>query len=206
MIHRCASCPPQSMAEDYLLQQLKSEGEELQDPASDTEIEEEAIEFQQWTTVDRSELVRQSLPVTEFIALLLEKLNNLTAHSYIAKSQAKYLKKCKNDLRENEAIILGDFAENYKLVIQDEVQGYHWNQQSCTLHPIVIYHRQGTELKEHSLCFISDDHIHDTPFVYKVMTKSLEFIKEKICKDPAKVSYFSDGCAGQYKNCKNFIN
>eukprot|EP00112_Aurelia_sp_Birch-Aquarium-sp1_P018720 Seg4505.3 transcript_id=Seg4505.3/GoldUCD/mRNA.D3Y31 product="hypothetical protein" protein_id=Seg4505.3/GoldUCD/D3Y31 len=103
MIHRCANCPLEARVEVYLLQQLKSEGEELQDVASNTtEIEEERVEFQQWTTVDRSELVRQSLPVTEFVALVVEKLDNLTAHSYIAKSQAKYLKKCKNDLKENE--------------------------------------------------------------------------------------------------------
>eukprot|EP00112_Aurelia_sp_Birch-Aquarium-sp1_P026291 Seg924.10 transcript_id=Seg924.10/GoldUCD/mRNA.D3Y31 product="hypothetical protein" protein_id=Seg924.10/GoldUCD/D3Y31 len=114
MIHCCANCPPEARVEDYLLQQLKSEGGELQDAASDTmEIEEERIEFQQWMTVDRSVLVRQSLPVTEFV----EKLSNLTAHSHIAKSQAKYLKKCKNNLKENEAIIMCDFA----FVIQDEV-------------------------------------------------------------------------------------
>jgi hypothetical protein len=60
---------------------------------------------------------------------LVQKLNTLTAHSYIAKVQAKYLKKCKEELKEIEVIVLGDFAENYKFVIQDEIQGFHWNKQ-----------------------------------------------------------------------------
>ena len=35
-------------------------------------------------------------------------------------------------------IIMGDFAENYKFMVQDEVQGFHWNNLQCTLHPVVI--------------------------------------------------------------------
>ena len=34
---------------------------------------------------------------------------------------------CKENLEENEIIILGGFAENYSFVVQDEVQGFHWN-------------------------------------------------------------------------------
>ncbi len=58
---------------------------------------------------------------------MVQKLSILTAHSYIAKVQAKYLKKCKEELKEIEAIVLGDFSENYKFVIQDEIQGFYWN-------------------------------------------------------------------------------
>ena len=38
------------------------------------------------------------------------------------------------------------------------------------------------------------------------MKRSADFIKEEICPEVSKVHYFSDGCAGQYNNCKNFIN
>ena len=37
--------------------------------------------------------------------------------------------------------------------------------------------------------------------------KLVEFLTEKIeGKTPKKIIYFSDGCAAQYKNCKNFLN
>ena len=26
-------------------------------------------------------------------------------------------------------------------VVQDEVQGYHWNKEQCTLHPVILYYK-----------------------------------------------------------------
>ena len=59
--------------------------------------------------------------------------------SFIAKCQSNYLRECKENWEENEVIILGDFAKNYCFVVQDEVQGFHWNNLQCTLHPVVVY-------------------------------------------------------------------
>ena len=101
---------------------------------------------------------------------------------------------------------MGDFAENYQFVIQDEIQGFHWNKQSCTLHPIVLYYMKDNKLMEKSLCFISDDLNHDTCFVYEVIKQTVHYIKDEIFTTLSMVHYFSDGCAGQYKNYKNFIN
>ena len=199
MIHRCPNCPPDTQdLENYLFEQLQPEIDDEDDPCT--------IQFQQWTNVDRSEMVQQIMAVEDFISLLVEKLNTLTAHSYIAKAQAKYLKKCKEELKENEVIVLGDFAENYQFVVQDEIQGFHWNKQSATLHPIVLYYMKDNKLMEKSLCYISDDLNHDTCFVYEVIKQTVQYIKAEIFATPSMMRYFSDGCAGQYKNYKNFIN
>ena len=32
-------------------------------------------------------------------------------------------------------MIMLDFTENYSFVVQDEVQGFHWNNTHATLHP-----------------------------------------------------------------------
>ena len=201
MVHRCQNCPGSVVLTDFLLQQLINEGDDYEDNENG-----EMIQFQQWTTVDRFQLVQQSLPVKEFVDVLVDKINDLTGHSYIAKAQAQYFKRCKEELADDSVIILVDFAENYKFIIQDEVQSYHWNQQSCTLHPVVLYFKADGILKSSSLCFISDDLNHDTSFVYKVMCLTMGYIKENIMANVRKASYFSDGCTGQYKNCKNFIN
>ena len=198
MVHRCPNCPETAVLTDYLLEQL------LQEEEDDENADE--IRFQQWTTVDRSELLQQALPVKEFVEVLVDKMNDLTAHSYIARAQAQYLKQCKEELADDSVIILGDFAENFKFIIQDEVQSYHWNQQSCTLHPVVVYFKKHGILASSSLCFISDDLNHDTSFVHKIMGLTMQYIKENIIANVKKAHYFSDGCAGQYKNCKNFIN
>ena len=103
-------------------------------------------------------------------------------------------------------IVLGDFAENYQFLVQDEIQSYHWSKEYCTLHPLVVYFIDGDgNIQHNSLCFISDDNNHDTNFVYKIQTILVDYLKENL-PIVDKIFYFSDGCAERYKNCKNFIN
>ena len=86
------------------------------------------------------------------------------------------------------------------------MQGFHWNQQSCTLHPVAVYYKSRGKTIQQSVCFISDDCCHDTAFVYKVVKDTISFTKKNLVCNLEHVLYFSDGCAAQYKNCKNFLN
>ena len=52
------------------------------------------------------------------------------------------------------ALVLGDFAENYTFVVQDEIQSFHWSKQYCTLHPVVVYYKENGKLAQKSFCFI----------------------------------------------------
>ena len=105
-------------------------------------------------------------------------------------------------------IILGDFAEKFSFLAQDEIQGYHWNNHQCSLHPIVLYYCKENEsdLVSTSICFISDDLKHDVNFVHKVMKDTIKYIRDNIPEALSKVHYFPDGCASQYKNSNNFFN
>ena len=103
-------------------------------------------------------------------------------------------------------LILLDFAENYHYVVQDEVQGRHWNKEQCTLHPVVLYYKD-----DNSKCSAP-------PCVSCLMMWNMKLVLSLNCNDrPASTSkkalpnvtlleYFSDGCAGQYKNFKTFLN
>ena len=53
---------------------------------------------------------------------------------------------------------------------------------------------------------MSDDLTHDVSFVYKVMEVTVEFIKTRLIPNIKTIHYFSDRCAGQYKNWKHFYN
>ena len=86
------------------------------------------------------------------------------------------------------------------------MQGYHWSKKFCPLHPIVIYCKSGTELIEKPFCVISEDIDQDVSFVYKVLEATITYLKTELALDMQHIQYFSDGCAGQYKNCKHFIN
>ena len=76
------------------------------------------------------------------------------------------------------------------------------------MHPVVLYYYKEDEpdLVSTSICFISDDLKHDANFVYKVMKDAIKYIRDNITEALPKVHYFPDGCAGQYKNCKNSLN
>ena len=146
------------------------------------------------------------LPQNEFINLLVEKVDNNTTHCFIAKFQASSLKQLKNTIGADEVIVLGDFADNYFFLVQDEIQGYHWNKSQCSLHPVVVYIRSSDNRVESSLCILSEDLNHDVTFVYKVIKETVVFIKKELNPSVKTIHYFSDGCVALNKNCKNFVS
>ena len=90
--------------------------------------------------------------------------------------------------------------------MQEEVQRFHWNKDQCTLHPVVVYVRDIDEsLKVISFCFLSEDLNHDPGFVYAVQQLLTSYMKKNF-PSIKRFEYFSDGCSGQYKNYKNFLN
>ena len=56
-----------------------------------------------------------------------------------------------------------------------------------------------------SFCFISDDTENEVPTLYLMQQFFTDYLKVKY-SHIQKLIYFSDGCAWQYKNKKNFYN
>ncbi|GBM22116.1 hypothetical protein AVEN_51848-1 [Araneus ventricosus] len=79
--------------------------------------EEDIVEYNQWVSTDRTEMIRCSTSVGELIEKLVEKLNKLIPHSYIAKSQSSFFKNLKGTASSNTAVVLMDFSENYAFTI-----------------------------------------------------------------------------------------
>ena len=90
-------------------------------------------------------------------------------------------------------------THSYITKIQDKIQSFHWNKTQATLHSTVVYYKVNNVLKFDS-SFISDDLLHDVDVVHHVMKLTIEDIKSNISQEIETVHYFSDGCAGQYKN------
>ena len=112
----------------------------------------------------------------EYKEHLIDRINNLTQHSYLAKAQARYVKSKKESLGANKAMVLGNFAENYQYLIQDEIQSFRRSKEYCTLYPLVIYYKGADgDLQHYSLCFISDDNLHGISFAHKIQTLLVEF-------------------------------
>lgn len=173
------------------------------------------IEFKKWTTTDRATLETKIQSVDEFLGEFLGVLPTVLLHDFIAKQQSQFLQSTKSQLEPGEFLVVGDFAENYSFVLQDAAQSFHWNNLQATLHPFVCYYTDDTaqndeaaqrkKISHVSFVVISECNTHDTVAVHLFQKVLIEFLTKKIEK-PKKVIYFSDGCAAQYKNRKNFIN
>jgi hypothetical protein len=135
----------------------------------DCEYDETPVHAVQWTATDRCEVNDLLMSVTDFITLISSKIESYIPHNYVSKAQSKYLTHRKETMAENEAIILMDFSENSPFKVQNSAQGYHWNKDACALHPVVVYYRKNSVLVHRSLCFLSDDMLHDVAFVYQVL-------------------------------------
>lgn len=68
-----------------------------------------------------------------------------------------------------------------------------------------MYYKKRGVIVHKSLCVISDVHSHDTLAVYIILQKLIPILKTLIPR-LAKIHYFSDGAASQYKNKTMFLN
>jgi hypothetical protein len=46
-----------------------------------------------------------------------------------------FLKELKCNLQSGEFVVLCDFTENDSFLLQDEAQGFHWDNAQATIHP-----------------------------------------------------------------------
>ena len=175
-----------------------------------TEMDVDNITFKQWESTDRTELVTHNSTATEFVDMLIEKLQVLKVHQFINNQQTKYFYQVKENLPAGKVLVVGDFSENYSFVYQDAVQGVHWGKTSCTLHPWICYFTgDDGKVNTFSMLFISDCLTHETVAVYSFQKKLVMLLKEKLGQANiilSEIQYFSDGCSKQYKNKKNFLN
>lgn len=193
MTNACDQCPGQQALIDLI---KDSEEEELM---------LENIEFKQWVTVDRSEMVTMVKPRDEFVETFVQGLYNLKFHHYVSKVQGRVLKEKKENLLDTECIVLADFSENYTFIVQDEIQGYHWVNDQATVHPFVVYLKEQDKIRSHCLFVLSDYREHSTAVVHAFLTEVINHIKT-LNPNLKKIIYFSDGSGSQYKNKKNFTN
>lgn len=189
----CAQCPGESEIRNIL---EKAFEDNLVDK----------ITFRQWISVDRCNLETIEKSSAEFIDLLCEKLQVLVQHDFIAKQQVLFMNQLKENLKVSEFLVTLDFSENYSMVVQDEAQSYHWAGGHATVHPFVIYYKKNAKVAHTNFVIISDCLEHNTVAVYTFQKKLIEFLTTKFETVPKKLYYFSDGCAAQYKNKKNFSN
>lgn len=184
---RCKKCPGLSVLQSLIENSFEESG-----------ITE--VKYKQWKNTDRCNLESVIDIVQDFIKKFLEKIKILIPHDFINHQQSIFIKNCKEQLKEGEFLVQCDFAENYAFIIQNSVQGFHWNNNQATIHPFVIYYRDDENILQHlSFVNISDCNEHNSISVYLFISKMIAFLKTKF-QIINKISYLSDGAGAQYKN------
>ncbi len=187
----CDSCPKIDNLFQYILQCLQTV---------------ETVSYKQWTQVDRCTMNIITKSAWEFTETFCDNISKLLPHHFIAEQQSNYLKYCKEHLNSGECIIICDFSENYSFVVQDAVQGFHWSNSQCTIHPFAIYYKDvNNELQFISIIAISESLKHNHVSVRLFWERAINYAKQKI-SNLSKIIHFSDGSGGQYKNRMTFFN
>ena len=197
MLGKCSKCPGEGGVLSFL--------EAIEDEFHTEMNMGDVISYKQWVSTDRCSLADQIDQREVFMTKLSQCIVKLTRHHIVSKSQSRSFSDMKKNVREREAVVVGDFSENYSFVIQDAIQGWHWDASQATVHPFVAYFREGGEVVHQSFCYISDGLKHNAAMVHCFLQDLVPALKVRI-PNLEKIHYFSDGCAAQYKNRFNFIN
>lgn len=140
-----------------------------------------------------------------FVESFFDAIPDVRNHDYIAKSQADFFKKTRDELKEGEVLVVADFSENYSFVCQNSVQAVHYNNTQATIHPFAAYVKRDGDIVPLNCVVISDTLEHNTTTFHAFLRRFIKFVKNAV-KPLFKIYYFSDGAVSQYKNRFNMIN
>ncbi|CAH0557348.1 unnamed protein product [Brassicogethes aeneus] len=134
------------------------------------------------------------------IKTLESQLKVFKTHCFVKRVQERYFDEQKVHLAEDEVLVVQiDFAENYSLVSQNEIQSAHWSHKQVTIFTCVVWTPQQT----FSIAIISDYMGHDKYAVYVFLQeifKKIHLNYPHLLQHLCKTVIFSDGCAAQFKN------
>lgn len=105
----CSKCPSSSEAlKEHVLQQIE---------------DFEFIDYSEWTTLDRTTMVKVNKKVSDFASKFVSLLQGLCTHNFTAKVHASFYKSSKDNINESECVVTLDFAKNFTFQMQVRFRG-----------------------------------------------------------------------------------
>lgn len=158
---------------------------------------DDCIIYRQWKEIDGFLKVSEIKgSVKDVINELKTQLPYYKIHTFVKFIQSSYFEEAKNSVALNEAVLQIDFAENYSVIPQDEIQSAHWSHQQITIFTSCAWLHGNVTC---SSVIISEELSHDKFSVWTFFKSILCSLKEEF-SILEKIKIFSDGCAAQFKN------
>ncbi|KAG0444049.1 hypothetical protein HPB47_014240, partial [Ixodes persulcatus] len=114
-----------------------------------------------WSSLEpysRCKLIKKTLTAAAFIKELQKTVMNWIPHNYLRRVQAKAIHDEKQSYERGALVFHFDFAENWTVVLADEVQAYHWQKKQISIFMCVVTSRKSTR----SYAAACDDLTHDS--------------------------------------------
>ena len=167
----------------------------------------EKVQYKRWKRVkcedgkQRTKLLDMEQTKNEFKEKIEEEFEEFRCHAYRVKTQYQSFKEMKERLQtyQDHVCVQMDFAENYGIKEMEEVQSAYWNQESVTIHPVVVYYHDGDKVTHASMIAISEVLNHNTAMVHAIIEKVIKFVK-RICPVVKYIHYWTDSPTSQYRN------
>lgn len=156
---------------------------------------EDSVEWKIWRMIDnRMVLSQRKGTAFDVLSELQMHLPKFKTHCYVKRVQQQYFQKRKMSIAKDEVVLQIDFAENYRLVNQNEIQSAHFSYSQVTIFTCVAWLHTGTK----SFAITSNELAHNKYDVYCFLSLIIKKLKKK--HPISKIFIFSDGCASQFKN------
>ncbi|CAF0859590.1 unnamed protein product [Adineta ricciae] len=160
------------------------------------------INWSQWVNENsRAEKKEFSGNVDEAVLLLKSKVEYFLFHVYVKREQSKYFEKLKSEVSDEKIVMQVDFAENFNMKEQDEIQKAHWNTKALSIFTAFVWSAN----ENFSFALPSSDLTHDKFVVDSALKIILNHIK-RVLPNVKEVNVFSDGAASQFKQRFHFRN
>lgn len=154
------------------------------------------VTWEQWKVDEKVETKKSEGTIKNLIDVLFGLLPLFKKHVYVNRMQKKHFRSLRNDLQidETTAVIQIDFAENFSIRRQDEIQSAYFQNEQISIFTVVTW-LKGCIC---SFAFVSDELHHDKYSVYTYLNHLFSVLTLKY---PLLHNFhiFSDGASSHFK-------
>lgn len=163
------------------------------------------VKYEQWMFTDQDQKQEITADAKEYTEDLTNTLAAYRTHKYLERKQIPYFQNLRNTFPDDQILVSMDYAENYTVVHQDEVQQAYFRNVQISMLGAAVRYKKDDKIQHQSFVILCNDTKHDTPSVYTGYKKIQNWIKSEV-PGVRHTHIISDGCAAQFKNKYQFSN